>query len=180
MNRVINLHLGCGDVKIPGFINVDLEYRHHIDYIADVSKLHMFKDDTVSLIYASHILEHFGRHEVKRVLAEWYRVLKPGGTLRLAVPDFLSIVLAYEKGHPIEELMGLLYGGQDSKLNYHQVCFDYKYLEKLLKEVGFTEVKLYEWQDTIHKKFDDFSQAYLPHMDKEKGLLMSLNVEAKK
>ena len=48
----------------------------------------MFADDSVGLIYASHILEHFGRHQYEDVLAEWYRVLSPGGVLRLAVPDF--------------------------------------------------------------------------------------------
>ena len=38
----------------------------------------------------------------------------------------------------------------------------------------------YDWRQTLHKDHDDFSQAYVPHMDKEKGLLISLNVEADK
>jgi hypothetical protein len=46
--------------------------------------------------------------------------------------------------------------------------------------VGFKEVYLWDWRETEHSHIDDFSQAYLPHMDKENGVLMSLNIEAKK
>ena len=44
----------------------------------------------------------------------------------------------------------------------------------------FVNVRRYDWRQTIHKDYDDHSQAYYPHMDKENGLLMSLNVEADK
>jgi hypothetical protein len=46
--------------------------------------------------------------------------------------------------------------------------------------VGFKNVHRYDWRQTIHKDYDDFSQAYIPHMDKEHGILISLNVEAEK
>ena len=49
-----------------------------------------------------------------------------------------------------------------------------------LKSLGFSEVKKYDWRKTSHSQFDDHSQAYLPHMDKENGDLMSLNIEAVK
>ena len=45
---------------------------------------------------------------------------------------------------------------------------------------GFKDVRRYDWRQTEHKDYDDFSQAYIPHMDKENGLLISLNVEATK
>ena len=49
-----------------------------------------------------------------------------------------------------------------------------------LKSVGFRDVKRYDWKKTEHFYIDDYSQAYLPHMDKIRGNLMSLNVEAVK
>ena len=49
-------------------------------------------DNSVDLIYACHLLEHFGRWEMHEVLQEWYRVLKTGGLLRLAVPDFSALI----------------------------------------------------------------------------------------
>jgi len=45
-------------------------------------------------------------------------------------------------------------------------------------DVGFKEVVRYDWRKTEHFYVDDYSQAYLPHMDKTNGKLMSLNVEA--
>ena len=46
--------------------------------------------------------------------------------------------------------------------------------------VGFKDIKRYDWRETEHAEFDDHSQAYLPHMDKENGTLISLNVECTK
>ncbi len=178
--NIKKLHLGCGKRYIPGFTHVDLADYPHIDYRHNVSDLSMFEDNSIELVYACHVLEHFKRFEVEKVLKEWHRVLVPHGILRLAVPDFESIVLVYEKHKDIELVMGLLYGGQEYEYNFHHVLFDFKYLEKLLGKVGFKNIHRYDWRNTVHKDYDDYSQAYIPHMDKEHGILMSLNVEGEK
>jgi len=49
-----------------------------------------------------------------------------------------------------------------------------------LKAVGFERVARYDWRDTEHAEIDDYSQAYVPHMDKDNGTLVSLNVQAYK
>lgn len=152
----------------------------HIDYRHDVSDLSMFGDNSIELIYACHVLEHFKRYEIEKVLKEWHRVLAPEGILRLAVPDFEAVVLVYEKYKDIELVMGLLYGGQQYEYNFHHVLFDFKYLEKLLKKIGFKNIHRYDWRNTVHRDYDDYSQAYIPHMDKENGILVSLNVEGEK
>ncbi|MHB8970185.1 MAG: tetratricopeptide repeat protein, partial [Pirellulaceae bacterium] len=84
------LHLGCGKRYIPGFFHIDLLAAPHVDLLHRVDSL-PFVDNSVGLIYASHLLEHFGRNEVEGVLREWYRVLRPGGLVRLAVPDFAAV-----------------------------------------------------------------------------------------
>ncbi len=178
--NIKKLHLGCGNRYIPGFIHVDLADYPHIDYKHNVSDLSMFEDNSIELIYACHVLEHFKRYEVEKVLKEWHRVLAPKGILRLAVPDFEAIVLVYGKYKDIELVMGLLYGGQQYEYNFHHVLFDFKYLEKLLKKVGFKNIHRYDWRNTVHRDYDDYSQAYIPHMDKENGVLMSLNIEGEK
>ncbi len=61
---------------------------------------------------------------------------------------------------------------------YQSTVYDFSSLKKLLEENGFWNVCRYDWRQTIHKDFDDFSQAYFPHMNKERGLLISLNIEA--
>jgi ubiquinone/menaquinone biosynthesis C-methylase UbiE len=138
----------------------------------------MIKDRSVELIYACHVLEHFKRFETLTVLQEWFRVLAPGGILRLAVPDFEAIVKIYQETKNVDPLMGLLFGGQDYQYNFHFRTFDFNSIEKILLSVGFKEVRRYEWRKTEHKDLDDFSQAYIPHMAKDTGTLMSLNVEA--
>lgn len=174
----LRIHLGCGNRAIPGFVNVDIRPLPHVDLIASAENLSEFRANSADLIYCSHLLEHMERGAEVKALAEWHRVLKPGAILRLAVPDFEKIVVRYQAEKNLDELIGLLYGKQDHEFNVHHQAFDFPRLERLLLGVGFSSVSRYDWRVTIHKDIDDYSQAYLPHMDKERGLLMSLNVEA--
>ena len=177
----MKLHLGCGKKYIKGFKHVDLLDYSHIDYRVSVDNLSFAKDNSVELIYASHVLEHFGRDEYEKVLDEWYRVLKIDGILRIAVPDFKSIVNYYNKTADMESLLGLVVGGQKfGEYDYHKMIFDEEFLKNKLKDVGFKSISKYEWRNVSHANVDDFSQAYLPHMDKKNGMLMSLNMEATK
>lgn len=176
----IKLHLGCGEKFIPGFVHIDMRKFPHIDYVSSADKLDMFKDNSVDLIYACHILEHFKKNKTETVLREWYRVLRSGGVLRIAVPDFEKLAEIYAKYKDIKLISGPLLGRQDYPENTHYAVFDLHVLSEILKKVGFKKIYRYDWRETIHKNYDDYSQAYIPHLDKEKGILISLNVEAKK
>lgn len=176
----MKFHLGCGPKYIPGFVHVDLMDYKHIDKRVSVDSLDFAPNNSVDLIYASHVLEHFGRNEVDQVLREWYRVLAPGGILRIAVPDFEAVAKRYYVTGNITEVMGLVCGGQRNQNDFHKIIFDYHSLNKRLISVGFCSVSRYDWKRTEHATLDDYSQAYLPHLDKEHGQLMSLNVEAVK
>ena len=66
------------------------------------------------------------------------------------------------------------------KIIYHKTVYDFSSLNSILKKCGFIKVDYYNWKETDHSNFDDHSQAYIPHMDKENGTLISLNVEAVK
>lgn len=177
----MKLHLGCWKRDIPGFVNIDLYDAPHIDHKIDVRKLSVIKSGSVELIYASHVLEYFDREEVKDVLKEWKRVLKKGGTLRLAVPNFRKlVVVAITEG--LNDVLGPLYGKMkiNDKYIYHKTVYDFSTLRRVLREAGFGNVRKYDWKETIHKDYDDHSQAYWPHMNKKDGMLLSLNVEGDK
>ena len=177
------VHLGCGDKFIPGFVHVDIAPAAHIDIVGSVESLPYFTDESVDLIYASHVLEHFSRTQYIAVLAEWYRVLKPHGVLRLAVPNFESCVKQYLATGRIDGengILGLICGGQRNEYDYHRMIFDRTLLEHSLRGVGFRECRLWNWKSTEHSAIDDYSQAHLPHMEKTTGMLMSLNIEAVK
>ena len=83
---------------------------------------------------------------------------------------------------PIETFLGPLYGkmSMGDETIYHKTVYDAKSLKELLLSVGMRNISLYDWRDTEHSVFDDHSQAYIPHMDKDNGTLISLNVEAVK
>jgi predicted SAM-dependent methyltransferase len=174
----IKLHIGCGTKRIDGFVNIDCRYLPTVDEIQNAELLRTYKPNSVDLIYSSHVLEHFGRWKYQHVLQRWYDILKPGGVLRLAVPNFEAICDYYKQHGDLSVLIGLLYGGQDYTENFHYVTFDFNTLSNTLKQIGFQQIYLWDWKNTEHKHIDDFSQCYLPHMDKTNGKLMSLNVEA--
>ncbi len=181
----MQIHLGCGKRYIPGFVHIDLADFPHIDYRRRIDSLPMFDDETVDLIYCSHALEYFDRIEALLVLAEWYRVLRKGGLMRLAVPDFEALAKVYNThDHNLDLILGPLYGRMEiegnTELIYHKTIYDFESLKKTLEKAAFVDIRRFEWRDTVHKDFDDYSQAYIPHMDKENGILISLNVEAKK
>lgn len=180
---MLKLHIGCGIRHFPGYVHVDILDAPHIDHCCLVNKLSDFADGSASLIYASHVLEHFGRHEVEDVLKEWHRVLAPGGILRTAVPDFAAVVDMYEHEGLKDGksgLVGLVCGGQRNEYDFHKVIFDEPFLTYLLAKTGFCDIHRWDWRNTEHAHIDDFSQSYLPHMDKQNGRLMSLNLEAVK
>ena len=93
----MKLHIGCGKKYIPGYKHLDVINFDHVDFVCDTRKLTIIEDNSVSEIYACHILEHVERNEVVSVLREWNRVLKVGGVLRVAVPDFEAVVAEYQE-----------------------------------------------------------------------------------
>ena len=84
--------------------------------------------------------------------------------------------------YTLDEFLGPLYGKMemDNKTIYHKTVYDFDNLKSLLNNLGFNSVKSYDWKETEHARFDDHSQAYIPHMDKENGILISLNIECNK
>jgi SAM-dependent methyltransferase len=176
---MIKLHLGCGWRNFGNeWIHIDGGDYEHLDY-KDITKLE-FENNSVDLIYASHVIEYFDREEVKTLLNEWKRVLKPKGILRIAVPDFIKLMWVYQDTKDLNKILGPLFGKMEMGDNiiYHKTVYDFKSLKNLLEELGFSNIISYNWKEKDHSKFDDHSQAYYPHMDKENGLLISLNVEA--
>ena len=161
----IKLNLGSGNVKLPGFTNLDGKFGD------DITNL-IYENESVSEIYVSHVLSYFDREEVIDVLREWYRVLKPNGELYLSVPDFRAMADLYlNENKPLHRFVGPLFGkiqmGGDSI--YHKTVYDYSSLGELLKSNKFKRVELYETSDLI-KLVDDQSKALVD------GTPISLNI----
>ena len=176
----MKLHIGCGKKYLSGYKHLDVIDYEHVDFVCDARNLSIIENESVSEIYACHILEHVERGEVAGVLSEWSRVLKSDGIIRVAVPNFESVVKEYLENKNLKSFQGLLYGGQTYDYNFHHVAFDYSMLKTMMEEAGLSDVSKYDWRDFLPEDYDDFSRAYIPHMDFDNGRPMSLNVIAKK
>ena len=159
---MVKLHLGCGKRDFgEDWFNVDIAAYPHIQW-QDVTRL-PFEDKCVDIIYSSHLIAYFDREEILPIFKEWKRVLKHGGILRLATPDWEALRKLSDP------LLGPMYGKMG--LIYHKTVYDFIGLAKILYESGFTNVYRYNHLKTDHAQFDDHSAAYY------EGVLISLNIE---
>lgn len=97
-------------------------------------------DASVDEIRASHVLEHIPRAETLPTLKEWKRVLKPGGRLFVAVPDFDRIVSAMLDGAEDANMEAYIMGGQTDAHDFHHALFNEDKLRKLLDAAGFSRI----------------------------------------
>lgn len=138
----MKLNLGGGNVVIEGFENVDRNNGKEVYPLA-------VEDNTVDEIRASHILEHFSYNEAFKVLKHWWTKLKPGGTIKIAVPDLEKLIAMYQdKEAPNRgKLLQYIHGGQLDSNDIHKCSFDKGTLVEMMTKAGFADVE--EWHDDI-------------------------------
>lgn len=178
----MKVHVGCG-IRDFGkdWFNVDGADFSHI-HSKDIF-LKNLEDNSVDLIYASHLIAYFDYQEIRELFNCWKRVLKEDAILRIATPDFEKLIDLYQLGEvSLDQIIGPLYGKMlmNESYVYHKTTYDFEKLRDVLEKIGFRRVKEYNWRNTDHSQFDDHSQAYIPHMHKKDGVLISLNIECKK
>lgn len=137
-DSAIRLNIGAGDTVIPGFTAIDRKFgteAYPLDY----------PDNSVDEIRCVHMLEHLSYKEVPEALQEWHRVLKPGGRLRVSVPDVESVVkLRDSDPHWAFYLMG----GQTDANDFHKSAWDETRLQGYLELHGFGNVQRWTSQNT--------------------------------
>lgn len=186
----LKLNLGCFDKKLPGFTNVDIRPDCNPDIVDNAFELLTIENNSVDLIYCCHMLEHLSYEETKKALKVWHNKLKPGGMLRLAVPDLEKACSLYLLIKDKQKLKSMFWGSQRHEFDFHKNGWSFNELEEELHEAGFDNVDYWSWQHTEpHNYCDDYSQSYFPDMQKDYklsngkwieggGVLLSLNVQA--
>jgi SAM-dependent methyltransferase len=101
--------VGAGDVVIDGYTALDIKQG------VEAGKL-PYSDETVDEVYASHVLEHVARADTIATLQEWVRVLKPGGIIRVAVPDMELWAKWVVEGRADFDMNGIVVGQLGPKL----------------------------------------------------------------
>jgi len=173
------LHIGCGGVRINGFINIDTFKTSATDFICEIEDLPKYiKPNSIRLIYSSHTLEHFSRKDSIQVLKMFYDFLEPEGELRISVPDLTKLSdivkntkLGFKK---METVQGVLMGGQNTRYNYHKSIYWFDLLKQLIN-IGFNNISEYpSYPHFLGDIKDASSLAGKPDL----GVYISLNVKA--
>lgn len=174
----VYVNLGCGVNTSDEFINIDARAMPNVHFIHEVQHLPMLKDDSVDLLYASHLVEHIPRDELKETFFEWKRVLKPGGILRIGVPDFDKLVEVYRlSGNAVESIVNQLLG-QDAPYDDHHTIWNFDYARELFEGAGFHDIRRWDPANAGHHAFTDKTGRSM--IVNGQGISISLNVEAMK
>lgn len=174
MGESIRLHIGGREPK-SGWKIMNIQPGPYVDYIGNCISLEQFTDSSVDEVYASHVLEHLGfREELPKALKEIWRVLKPGGMLKVSVPDLdtLCYLFTHEKV-PKEQkfsLMMHMFGAQEDEHDFHKVGLTWDFMSNFLNQAGFSKWRRVE----EFGLFNDYSSY------RRFGVLVSLNIEALK
>lgn len=154
----VSVNLGSGGRGAPGWINIDINSLHADQYVAhDLRRPLPLRDGQVKRIFAEHVVEHLDfRHDVPGAFAEFHRILEPGGTLRIIVPDAERFVHAYvTRSHEEFEALGWDLDRLPHDIHtpmhvinhiYHQegehlFGWDYETMEWALRRAGFGQVE---------------------------------------
>jgi len=150
----VRVELGPGIVQPPpGWLSVDMTPT--ATFYCDLRDPLPFPSSSIDEIYSSHVLEHLSLPQLRRLLADCVRVLKPGGIFSAAVPNGGLFVRSYADAALREKLRGWIATSPDCELgtpmdvvNYmahlggeHHFVFDEENLVSLLRISGFTNVR---------------------------------------
>jgi SAM-dependent methyltransferase len=133
----LKLHLGCGWKHFDGYVNVDLWITDATDLISNITKL-PWPDNSVAVIESYHVIEHISHKKFEDTLAEWRRVLKPGGKLILECPHFDRAVREYFEGN--EARLINVFGRQRFDGDAHLFGYNPQRLITILEQIGFTDI----------------------------------------
>ncbi len=174
LSALDKLHLGCGPNHKSGWLNIDLSHR--ADLKLDLREKLPFPDNSFSIIYNEHFFEHVDYPgPAAEFLRDCLRILKPGGVIRIGVPD---------TEWPLQEYCGISNSGYFElarknwhpdwcttpmeQINYHfrqdgehKFAYDFNTLEKVLLDCGFTSIQRVEFDPVIDSELRKTGTLYV-------------------
>lgn len=121
---------------------------HDVRYL-DVRKRFRFPAEAIDYVYSSHLIEHLYPQEAAHCLAEIYRVLRPGGILRIAVPDLDVLVAGYD-AKASDNFAGRIFESRSKgSKNQHHWMYNEVSLATLLERNGFAHVERRKFREGL-------------------------------
>ena len=154
--QIRRLQWGCGGSAAPGWTNSDIKVGPGIDIACDIKQGLPLEDDSIDYTVSIHALPEIHLNDQLTVLRELRRVLKPGGVLRLALPDLLKGIKAFERNdrdyflvpdHDAQS-MGAKLITQLVWYGYIRTLFVPEFIEELLIKAGFRQVMHCQYKQT--------------------------------
>jgi predicted SAM-dependent methyltransferase len=149
--RPVRLNLGSGFAPVAGWINVDL-LGPPVDLPWHLARGLPFPDGSVDAVYSEHLFEHLGLEAGRRLMAESVRVLRPGGVVRVAVPDAGLLLRSYagtdDEGWALsrptrmEAVMSLFYQ------HGHRTMYDAELLAAVVSGAGARDVRAMAFRES--------------------------------
>ena len=162
VGREIKIEIGSGGNPQPGYLHLDCRQGlPHLDIAADIVRHLPFKDGTVSELLSHSSIEHVSWRKVGELLADWFRVLKPGGRVIIYTPDFRYLCRSYLEGKTDQHIdktyidearrvfgtytpsawaMMKMFAGQEYAENFHFAAYDFELLKSVLETTGFSRI----------------------------------------
>jgi len=153
-NDMINRRLGSD------WTTMDIIKGKNVDIVHDLRKIpYPFKNNSVELIYMSHVLEHIPWTITDKVLKELYRITQKNGVIEVFVPDLKKLVQGYLNNdlikndgwykynpdkNPVRWFNGRLFTYGPGEENFHKAAFDFEFLSHCLEKAGFKQIERLE------------------------------------
>jgi predicted SAM-dependent methyltransferase len=155
------LQLGTSNNLLPGWLNTDIVRGHASVIYLDVTGRFPFDNGTFDYITSEHMIEHIPYQAAQTMLRECYRVLRPGGRVRVATPDLRTLLALHSKEKTdaqkryidwaverfmpdVEECRDVFVINNFFQSWGHQFLYDQETLYHALYAVGFHEIKFYK------------------------------------
>lgn len=159
--RNLCVNLGCGHRPLAGWINVDRARGSQVQIVWDVAAGLPFRDSTCSAVFTEHVIEHLPRDNAFAFLKECFRVLEPGGVLRVSTPDAEKYLRSYcgdgeflrhsdfqsAAETPLDRINQMM-----REYGQHLWTYDAQSLTLLLRKAGFDKVVRQEFGCSIHPR----------------------------
>jgi len=158
--RSSKLHLACGTNIIDGWANIDLSNDAKVIKL-DLTMPLPVSSETITFIYCEHFIEHISFNQAKRLISECYRVLKPGGVLRVSTPSLRKLIDEYLAGRLSEwSNVGFCPSTPCHMMNEgmrswgHEFIYDAAELTQIFIETGFSMITNVPWRESNYEELN--------------------------